>query len=208
MSEQELRRHRCCFTGHRPERLGMPETEAIFGLKKEIRAAIADGFQTFISGMARGVDLWAAEIVLALRDEGVAVRLICASPYRGFESRWSREWQERYCRVMERADLVRFICPGYSGDCFQRRNQWMVDHSARVIAVCNGQPSGTQNTIDYARRCSVPVIFIPRRAPSDRQTNPGQEYHRKLAIRHQLHVVQHLQREVVVKRCQLAHLVQ
>ena len=133
MSEQELRRHRCCFTGHRPERLGMPETEAIFGLKKEIRAAIADGFQTFISGMARGVDLWAAEIVLALRDEGVAVRLICASPYRGFESRWSREWQERYCRVMERADLVRFICPGYSGDCFQRRNQ-----------------------------CSVPVIFIPR----------------------------------------------
>ena len=100
MSEQELRRHRCCFTGHRPERLGMPETEAIFGLKKEIRAAIADGFQTFISGMARGVDLWAAEIVLALRDEGAVVRLICASPYRGFESRWSLEWQERYRRII------------------------------------------------------------------------------------------------------------
>ena len=162
MSEQELRRHRCCFTGHRPERLGMPESEAIWGLKKEIHAAVADGFQTFISGMARGVDLWAAEIVLALRDEGAAVRLICASPYRGFESRWSREWQERYCRVMERADLVRFICPGYSRDCFQRRNQWMVDHSARVIAVYNGQPSGTRNTIEYAKRCSVPVIFIPR----------------------------------------------
>ena len=162
MSEQELMQHRCCFTGHRPERLGMPEAEVISSLKKEIRTAITDGFQTFISGMARGVDLWAAEIVLALRDEGAAVRLICASPYRGFENRWSREWQERYRRVMERADLVRFICHEYSKDCFQRRNQWMVDHSARVIAVCNGQPSGTQNTIDYARRCSVPVIFLPR----------------------------------------------
>ena len=162
MSEQELRRYRCCFTGHRPERLGMPELEAIWGLKKEIRTAVADEFQTFISGMARGVDLWAAEIVLALRDEGAAVRLICASPYRGFESRWSREWQERYCRVMERADLVRFICPEYSLDCFQRRNEWMVDHSARIIAVYNGQPSGTRNTIEYAKRCSVPVIFIPR----------------------------------------------
>ena len=148
MSEQELRRHRCCFTGHRPEWLGVPETEVIGGLKKEIRAAVADGFQTFISGMARGVDLWAAEIVLALRDEGAAVRLICANPYRGFESRWSQEWQERYRRVMERADLVRFICPRYGQDCFQRRNEWMVDHSARVIAVYNGQPSGTQNTID------------------------------------------------------------
>lgn len=96
MSEQELRQHRCCFTGHRPERLGMPKSEVVFGLKEEIRTAIADGFQTFISGMARGVDLWAAESVLALRDEGTAVRLICASPYQGFESRWNRVWQERY----------------------------------------------------------------------------------------------------------------
>ena len=162
MTEQELRLHRCCFTGHRPERLGMPEIEVISGLKKEIRQAIADGFQTFISGVARGVDLWAAEIVLAFRDERAEIRLICASPYRGFESRWSREWQERYRRVMERADLVRFICPGYSRDCFQRRNEWMIDHSARVIAVYNGQPSGTRNTIEYARRCGLPVILLPR----------------------------------------------
>ena len=139
----------------------MPESDVIFGLKEEIRTAIADGFQTFISGMARGVDLWAAEIVLAFRDEGAAVRLICASPYRGFEDRWSREWQERYRRVMGQADLVRFICPGYSRDCFQRRNEWMVNHSVRVIAVYNGQPSGTRNTIEYARRCGVPVILLP-----------------------------------------------
>ncbi len=162
MTEQELRQHRCCFTGHRPERLGMPEIEVISGLKKEIRQAIADGFQTYISGVARGVDLWAAEIVLALRDEGAAIRLICASPYKGFENRWSREWQEQYRQVMERADLVRFICPGYSRDCFQRRNQWMVDHSARVIAVYNGQPSGTRNTIEYAKQRGVPVILLPR----------------------------------------------
>lgn len=161
MAEQELRRHRCCFTGHRPEKLEQPETVVVEALKKEIRTAIADGFQTFISGMARGADLWAAEFVLALRDEGAAVRLICASPYRGFESRWNREWQERYRRVMGQADLVRFICPGYSPDCFQRRNEWMVDHSARVIAVYNGQPSGTRNTIEYARRCGVPVILLP-----------------------------------------------
>jgi len=139
----------------------MSESEVISGLQKEIHQAIADGFQTFISGIARGVDLWAAEIVLTLRDEGAAIRLICASPYRGFESRWSREWQERYRRVMERADLVRFVCPSYSRDCFQQRNEWMVDHSARVIAVYNGQPSGTRNTVEYAKRQGVPVRFLP-----------------------------------------------
>lgn len=162
MRESELRQHRCCFTGHRPEKLGMPEAKVVEGLKKEIRTAMADGFQTFISGMARGVDLWAAEIVLALRDEGTAIRLICASPYKGFEARWSREWQERYGNVMERADLVRFICPGYSRDCFQRRNEWMVDHSARVIAVYNGGPGGTRNTVEYAERCGVAVVICPK----------------------------------------------
>ncbi len=158
MGERELRQRRCCFTGHRPEKLGAPEDVVTTALQKEIRTAIADGFQTFISGMARGVDLWAAEIVLALRDEGAAVRLICASPYKGFESRWSREWQERYCRVLERADLVRFICPGYSRDCFQRRNEWMVDHSARVIATYTGGSGGTKNTMEYAKRCGVAVV--------------------------------------------------
>lgn len=160
MTERELRQHRCCFTGHRPEKLEQPETVIVEALEKEIRTAIADGFQTFISGMARGVDLWAAEIVLAFRDEGAAVRLICASPYYGFENRWSWNWQERYRRVMERADLVRFICPAYSRDCFQRRNKWMVDHSARVIAVYNGQPGGTRNTVEYAQRHSVPLVVL------------------------------------------------
>ena len=36
----------------------------------------------------------------------------------------------------------------------------MVNHSVRVIAVYNGQPSGTRNTIEYARRCNVPVILL------------------------------------------------
>ncbi len=160
MTERELRQHRCCFTGHRPEKLEQPETVVMEALKKEIRTAIADGFQTFISGMARGVDLWAAGIVLALRNEGAAVRLICASPYQGFESRWSREWRERYRWVMEQADLVRFISPGYSRGCFQRRNEWMVDHSARVIAAYNGQSGGTRNTVEYAKGRGIPVKIL------------------------------------------------
>ena len=160
MTEQEMRQHRCCFTGHRPEKQGVPEAVVVNGLKKEIRTAIADGFQTFISGVARGVDLWAAEIVLDLRYAGEPLRLICASPYCGFESRWSREWQERYRQVMERADLVRFISTGYSRDCFQRRNEWMVDHSARVIAAYNGEPGGTRNTIRYANAQGVPVVYL------------------------------------------------
>ncbi len=160
MEEWELRQHRCCFTGHRPEKLKTPEPTIVEALREEIETAVGGGFGTFITGMARGVDIWAGEIVLQLRNDGQPLKLICASPYRGFEARWSPEWRRRYRALMAAADLVRFICPGYSPDCFQRRNEWMVDHSARVIAVYNGQPSGTANTVEYARRQGVNLAVL------------------------------------------------
>ena len=160
VTEAEKRKYRCCFTGHRPEKLQAPDSVVVAALEKEIRQAIADGFSVFISGMARGVDIWAAEIVLRLRDTGEAIRLICGCPYQGFERGWKQSWQDRYNTILSAADLVRHICPGYSQSCFQRRNEWMVDHSARVIAVWIGQPSGTKNTIDYARRMGIPVVAV------------------------------------------------
>lgn len=160
MGEAEKRLHRCCFTGHRPEKLERTEAEIKAELQKEIHQAIADGFTVFISGMARGVDIWAAEIVLSIRAAGQPVRLICASPYEGFERCWSDQWKNRYTAILNAADLVRFICPGYSRSCFQIRNEWMVDHSSKVIAVFNGQPSGTKNTIDYACRQGVVCKII------------------------------------------------
>ncbi len=158
MTEQEKRKHRCCFTGHRPEKLTWFEKEVIAWLDAEIRKAIDDGFVTFISGMARGVDIWAAEIVLRLRDEGKPIHLICASPFEGFERSWSEDWKERYNNVIRQADIVKFVCKGYSRACFQIRNEWMVDRSSRLIAVFDGQPSGTKNTVDYALRQKLEVV--------------------------------------------------
>ena len=160
MTEAEKRQHRVCFTGHRPEKLKMPEAVVRRELEREIRLAIADGLDVFISGMARGVDLWAAEIVLRIRREGHPVRLICACPYDGFERSWNEESKTLYRTILATADLVRYICPQYNRGCFQIRNEWMVDHAARVIAVFNGTPSGTKNTIDYAVKARVPIHYI------------------------------------------------
>lgn len=56
--------------------------------------------------------------------------------------------------------MVRFICPGYSRACFQIQNEWMVDRSARVIAVYNGEKGGTRNIIEYAKKQSVKIILV------------------------------------------------
>lgn len=160
MTEAEKRLHRVCFTGHRPEKLSEAESVVRTKLKDAIRSSVEDGCFVFISGMARGVDIWAAEIVLKEREHNPAIKLICASPYKGFERSWSSDWQKRYNDIMNAADLVRFICPGYSRACFQIRNEWMVDHSARVIAVYNGEKGGTRNTIEYAKKHGVYTILL------------------------------------------------
>lgn len=160
MTETEKRMHRVCFTGHRPEKLTRHEEVIKKDLEKEIRQAVADGLNVFITGMARGVDIWAAQMVLQLRGEGYGIRLICACPYDGFESGWSQEWQRQYKEILSEADFVKYICEGYSRSCFQIRNEWMVNHSARVIAVFNGEKSGTKNTINYAVKIGVPVVRI------------------------------------------------
>lgn len=58
-------KHACSFTGHRPERLNQySEEEVVNWLDQQIDAAIENGYTDFISSMQRGVDIWAAEIVL------------------------------------------------------------------------------------------------------------------------------------------------
>ena len=82
------REHVCAFTGHRPEKLAIPEADVIAWLDKEIREAVDDSYTKFISGMQRGVDIWAAELVLKLRNEGQPIQLIAASAFRRMENRW------------------------------------------------------------------------------------------------------------------------
>lgn len=108
MSEQEKKLHRVCFTGHRPEKLTIPEKEIKLFLEEQIQKAIKDGYITFLSGMARGVDIWAAEIVLKIKEEGNPIHLICCIPYDNFEVRWSEEWKQKYVEILRKADIVTY----------------------------------------------------------------------------------------------------
>lgn len=104
MDETELRKHRCCFTGHRPEKLNMSEKQL------------------------------------------------------GFH--WGDGWTERFQNVLAQADLVRCISKEFSFAAYQRRNQWMVDHCALVIAVFNGEAGGARNTLMYAKEKNVSCNII------------------------------------------------
>lgn len=157
-SEQEMRLRRCCFSGHRPEKLSQPETEVQEWLTEQITNAVDDGYLTFITGMAMGVDIWAGEIVVTLREQNPKLHLIAASPWPGFAARWNEEWKTRYFSLLKKADLVRFTSQKYQQDIFSKRNIWMVDHSARIIAFYNGADGGTKDMLEYAAEKGLEIV--------------------------------------------------
>lgn len=103
------RLHCCCFTGHRPEKLHRSTEEAIAALTAAIDRAIAEGYTTFINGMAQGIDIWAAEIVLNRRSQNPDIKSVCAVPYLGFELGKKGKWTERILRIMSNANSVKFV---------------------------------------------------------------------------------------------------
>ena len=161
MTEEEKRLHRCCFTGHRPLKLSLSETQARKWLEEQIDDAIAGGMTTFMTGMGMGVDLWAAETVLTKKAGNEAIRLIAVTPYPSFAAQWKDEWKDRYNRVWKAADYRVTMSDRYDDGAVDKRNVWLVDHACLVIAFYNGEAGSTQRMLDYAGEKEVrTVVFL------------------------------------------------
>ena len=164
-------RSTCCFTGHRPDKLpwGVHEEDPrCVVLKQRIAKALeeeyAAGVRHFISGMARGADLYFAEAVLALRDVHSDVVLECARPCESQADRWPEEERERYQSILDRCNYETLVQPHYDRWCMMRRNRYMVDRSSRLLAVYDGVPKGgTAQTLSYALSRGLHVTILKLR---------------------------------------------
>lgn len=158
----------CCFTGHRPKNLPWGYDEfgiryALFRrkMKKAIEKSIADGFTNFISGMALGVDMIAAELVIELKSKYPNITLECAIPCIEQCSKWPDASIMRYQNICNLADKVTTVSNTlYFNGCMAKRNKYMIDNSSRLIAVYNGSSGGTQQTIKMAEIAKLSIIII------------------------------------------------
>ncbi|MBQ9166752.1 MAG: DUF1273 family protein [Oscillospiraceae bacterium] len=159
----------CCFTGHRSGRLpwlSNPNdwrTQALADtLWQQILTSYEEGYRTFYSGMARGVDLLCARLVLQLQEEDPAVQLIPAIPFPGQARNWPQRDREEYQSVLDRCgENAVIVSPSYTKFCFFQRNRYMVDHSSKVIGVFDGTPKGgTYQTLEYARKKGLKMELI------------------------------------------------
>ena len=160
----------CAFTGHRPEKLGFPWDEGEPRYKRlkqklfcEILQLTRDGVSVFITGMARGVDQLAAEIVLSLKDvvPDRNLQLWAAVPYDRQSLSWSPKDKARYDVILKKADKIEYVSHNYYNGCLLKRNRYMVDNASHLIAVYDeNQGGGTKYTVDYARKKGLNITII------------------------------------------------
>ncbi len=158
----------CAFTGHRPKKFPWGYDEAdtrCIALKKALAEQIVKlvdaGYTDFFSGMAEGADIWAALAVLALKKENSTLKLHCVLPCEGQADKWSASARELYFSILEQADFVVYVSREYSKDCMLKRNRYLVDHAACLLAIYNGEwRGGTAMTVRYARKLKREVIIL------------------------------------------------
>lgn len=158
-----------CFSGNRPAHLPWKTNEDCdiyeefkSSFIKLIDKLIDAGYRHFISGMALGFDLIAAETILELKEiKKVKITLECAIPCIGQTDRWNTASKTRYRRVLERADKVTLVSDkSYYTGCFAKRNEFMVNRSDLVVALNFSQSGGTVSTINYALKKDKAIIVI------------------------------------------------
>lgn len=158
------------FTGHRPSKLNSydyrhPDNLKILKLHRAMIERLINkrGIDTFISGMALGIDMWSAQIILQLKqDKYPNIKLVCAIPCIEHYKKWNQQDIDIYHEILGQADLVYYVSEEpYTNWCMIDRDKWMVDNSSICLAVWNGvEDGGTWQTIKYAKKRQRTILHL------------------------------------------------
>ena len=164
----------CVITGHCPTRFKWKSDENNNGckrLKKRMRDQFIllyeKGVRQFWVGGALGVDMWAGEILLRLKEqpEYSEIKLMVALPFEGHDANWDERSKKRLAFLVRHSEKT--VVVGEKGQTpeanYRQRNEYMVDQANCLLAVYDNDRSirsGTGMTVSYAQRKNLPIIFV------------------------------------------------
>lgn len=147
------------FTGHREIE---NEREVFEKLKIQVERAINNSYDTFLTGMAKGYDLLAGEVVIYLKRKYPNVKLIACVPYKSSRHYPGFSYEDTlvFDDVLNHADKIVYVSSKYTPGVFLKRDRFMVDNCSFVIAYLLREKSGTGYTVNYAKTLGVDVINL------------------------------------------------
>lgn len=148
----------CCFSGHR-DISSESFSFVINRLLTETERLINSGVKRFISGGAYGFDLYAAAVVVLLRQKYRDIQLILALPCRNHNIKWHCADIAFFNSLLSLADNVMYTSEQYYRGCMHTRNRYMVDNSAYCICYLTKDEGGTAYTVKYAKEKGLSIIY-------------------------------------------------
>ena len=153
-----------CIQAHRlgAENLAFHREMMSKFIRREIYEALGDDLGVFRVGLSMGADIWAAQVILKLRDTRFPhIQLHCYLPCETQANNWPEVWREPYFDVLAQADDVICLQNHYSKGCTHRRNQEMIAGAARLIALHdNVAEGGISQAVSYADLRGVETVVI------------------------------------------------
>jgi len=171
---EDLRYKTVCFSCYRPEKFAFilhQGNEVYLALEKRIEEGIfqsvEDGYTSFICGMAKGFDLVAGSLVVALKESWADLadlNLVAVLPFErhGFSS---EPWCTLHQMVVDGAGEVVTLASKYHSQAYHDRNRYMVDHSSRLICYYDGKKGGTHSTVKYAEEQGLAIVNVAEPKP-------------------------------------------
>lgn len=163
---------KCVITGHYPHELSLngaenhPDTLALKEkLQTKLKELIDDGIYDFFCGMELGVELWAGEILLALKSDHpqLTVHAYLAGEHRTDD--WSDEDRERYFdQVLPHCNTVHYASDQVTNVDVLFRNNQLAKEGDLFLAVWNGE-SGTHTAdlVEKAENMGKEVVIVDSR---------------------------------------------
>ena len=162
----------CFIAGHTPQRFKFKfneEAPLCCSIKEsitmQIRKLYSKGVRRFYVGCAIGVDMWAAEIVIALKTQAVYadIELFCAIPFPDHTDKFTAGQKKRYDEILNKCTHKEIISRHYSPVAYKRLNYYMVEKSRYLIAVFDQDKSARSTLtqmINYAIKNNLSIIYV------------------------------------------------
>ena len=145
----------CAFTGHRVLGADYNKKE----LERVIKGLIKGGYDTFLVGMALGFDTECFKLLEIYRRE-YPIKIIACIPCLTQAYKFSVWQKAEYEKMLLSADEKIYISKEYTKTCMFKRNMFMVDSASVLVAYLNTDKGGTFQTVNYAKRQNLSIIYI------------------------------------------------
>ncbi|WP_226579228.1 SLOG family protein [Halobacillus litoralis] len=137
-------------TGYKPMEMGIfkqndPKVAFVKEtIKKRLMSYIDEGLEWVLVSGQMGVELWAAEVVLDLKDE-FEIQLGVLPPFENQEERWPEDVKLIYEEVTMLADFFQPIYKkGYQGPYqFKAKDQFLIEHSDGSLVLYDEDTEGS-----------------------------------------------------------------